>query len=53
MRKLCDEKKVEILEAGACPDHSHMLVSIPPYLDGTVRRGSQGEKCANDIRPSC
>ena len=25
-------KKVEIIEAQACPDHIHMLVSIPPYL---------------------
>ncbi len=32
LRKLCDEKKVEILEAEACADHIHMLVSIPPYL---------------------
>ena len=32
IRKLCDEKKVEIIEAQACPDHIHMLVSIPPYL---------------------
>ena len=32
IRKLCDEKKVEILEAEACPDHIHMLVSVPPYL---------------------
>ena len=32
MRKLCDEKKVEILEAEACPDHIHMLVSILPYI---------------------
>ena len=32
LRKLCDEKKVEIIEANACPDHIHMLVSIPPYL---------------------
>ena len=26
------EKNVEIIEAEACPDHIHMLVSIPPYL---------------------
>ena len=26
------DKKVEIIEAEACPDHIHMLVSIPPYL---------------------
>ena len=32
LRKLCNEKKVEIIEAQACPDHIHMLVSIPPYL---------------------
>ncbi len=32
LRKLCEEKKVEILEAEACPDHIHMLVSIPPYI---------------------
>ncbi len=31
LRKLCNEKKVEIIEAQACPDHIHMLVSIPPY----------------------
>ena len=24
--------KVEIIEAEACPDHIHMLVSIPPYM---------------------
>lgn len=32
LRQLCDLKKVEILEAEACPDHIHMLVSIPPNL---------------------
>ena len=32
LRKLCNEKKVEIIEAEACPDHIHMLVSIHPYL---------------------
>ena len=32
VRKLCNEKKVEIIEAEACSDHIHMLVSIPPYL---------------------
>ena len=32
IRKLCDQKKVEILEASACPDHIHLLVSIPPSL---------------------
>ena len=32
LRKLCNEMKVEILEAEACADHIHMLVSIPPYM---------------------
>ena len=32
MRKLCEQKDVEIIEAQACPDHIHMLVSIPPSL---------------------
>ena len=30
LRKLCEYKEVEILEAEACKDHIHMLVSIPP-----------------------
>lgn len=32
LRKLCEQKSVEIIEAEACPDHIHMLVSIPPSL---------------------
>ncbi len=32
MRKLCNQKGVEIIEANACNDHQHMLVSIPPKL---------------------
>lgn len=39
LRKLCEEKKVEIIEAEACPDHIHMLVSIPPYLSITQFMG--------------
>ena len=44
-RKLCNEMKVEIIEAEACPDHIHMLVSIPPYMSvaqfvGTLKRKS-------------
>ena len=30
LRKLCEYKGIEILEAEACKDHIHMLVSIPP-----------------------
>ena len=32
LRTLCEQKKVEISEAEACPDHIHMLLSIPPNL---------------------
>ena len=32
LRKLCEQKEVEIIEAEACPDHIHMLVSIPPHI---------------------
>ena len=30
LRKLCEQKGAEIIEAQACPDHIHMLISIPP-----------------------
>ena len=30
LRQLCEYKGVEIIEAEACKDHIHMLVSIPP-----------------------
>ena len=32
LRQLCEQKGVGILEAEACPDHIHMLVSIQPSL---------------------
>ena len=32
IRKLCEQKGVEIIEAEACKDHIHLLVSIPPYI---------------------
>ena len=46
LRQLCEYKGVEIIEAEACPNHIHMLVSIPPkysvaeimgYLKGKSR----------------
>ena len=30
IRKLCEYKGIEIIEAEACKDHIHMLISIPP-----------------------
>ena len=35
MRKLCEIKGVEIIEAELCPDHVHMQVSIPPNLSAS------------------
>ena len=32
LRQLCEQKNVEIVEAEACPDHIHMLLSIPPNI---------------------
>ena len=32
LRKLCEQKGVEIIEAELCPDHVHMLVCIPPKM---------------------
>ena len=46
LRKLCNEKKVEIIEAEACPDHIHMLVSIPPYLSISQFKGYIKSKSA-------
>lgn len=30
LRKLCEYKGIEIIEAEACKDHIHMLISVPP-----------------------
>ena len=30
LRKLCEQKGVELIEAEVCPDHIHMLISTPP-----------------------
>ena len=32
LRKLCEWKGVKIIEGEVCPDHIHMLVSIPPKM---------------------
>ena len=46
LRKLCNERKVEIIEAEACPDHIHMLVSIPLYLSVSQFMGFLKSKSA-------
>ena len=43
LRKLCEQKKVEIIEAEACKDHIHLLVSITTIFKcSTIYGISQG-----------
>ena len=43
-------KKVEIIEAEACVDHVHMLVSMPPHLSVSQFMGFlKGKKHADDF----
>lgn len=42
LRKLCEWKKVKIIEAEVCPDHIHMLVEIPPKV--AVAYFTKGER---------
>ena len=46
LRKLCEAKGVEIIEAEACVDHIHMLVSIPPYMSVAQFVGTLKSKSA-------
>lgn len=39
IRTLCEQKGVEIIEAEACLDHIHLLVSIPPKLSVSAFMG--------------
>ena len=39
LRTLCERKGIDILEAEACPDHIHMLVTIPPKLSVSSAMG--------------
>ena len=32
IRMLCERKGITIIEAELCPDHIHMLISIPPKM---------------------
>ena len=44
LRKLCEYKGIEIIEAEACKDHIHMLVSIPPQYSVAQIMGYLKEK---------
>lgn len=43
LRELCERKGVEILEAECCPDHIHMLVTIPPHLSVSSFMGQKSK----------
>ena len=58
IRQVCERNDVEIIQANACPDHIHMLVSIPPKM--SVSRfmiewlSSHKEATAQDVfRAAC
>ena len=44
LRKLCEQKGIEIIGAEACPDHIHMLISIPPKYSVSQIMGYLKEK---------
>ena len=44
LRRLCDYKDVEIIEAQTCIDNIHMLVKIPPKISVSSFMGYLKEK---------
>ena len=46
LRTLCERNGIEIIEANACKDHIHMLVSIPPKMSVSKAMGILKEKSA-------
>ena len=53
LRTLCEQKKVNIIEAEACPDHIHMLVEIPPNISVAQFMGYLKGKSSLMIFDSC
>ena len=49
LRELCRWKGVEIIEAEVCPDHIHMLISIPPKMSESGFMGYLKGKSATII----
>jgi putative transposase len=46
LRRLCEYKGVEIIEANACSDHIHMLLKIPPKISVSQFMGYlKGKSC--------
>ena len=54
LRKLCEYKGVEIIEAEACKDHIYMLISVPPkYSISRIMGYLKGKKQPDDFRKIC
>ena len=49
LRKLCEWKGVNIIEAEVCPDHIHMLLEIPPKMSVSGFMGYLKKIKFNDI----
>ena len=49
LRRLCEYKGIEIIEANACRDHLHMCVSIPPKYSVSSAVGYLKGKSAIEI----
>ena len=39
VRQLCERKGVEVIAGECCPDHIHLLVSIPPHISSSQFMG--------------
>ena len=54
LRQLCEQKGIEIIEAEACPDHIHMLISFSPkYSISYVMGYLKGKEQSHDFRQTC
>jgi putative transposase len=53
LRRLCELKEVEIIEAHAMPDHIHMLVKIPPKMSVSRFMGCLKGRSAVIIHEKC
>ena len=59
VRKLCEQKGVEIIEAEACADHIHMLIAIPPKYSVKEQKENRrvhkksvaGGYCKRSVKP--
>ena len=49
LRRLCEYKGIEIIEANACRDHLHMCVSIPPKYSVSSAVGYLKGKSAIEV----